>query len=152
MNNNHPFLPRASNNISIEKSNDAVTWLKISMITSNILFNKTKRASDCTFTDTCQGFQMLTLSFVGERKNLRPQQPIWVSAMSNRSFSKTNMFFQQRIIWRGYKSSRQHSLIAFSLLCFVLFHFLGWQLIPKLQSSVKFCHRLFFSLRSSTLE
>ena len=45
------------------------------------------------------------------------------------NFSKTNMFFQQRIIRRGYKSSRHHSLIAFSLLCFVLFYFLGWQLL-----------------------
>ena len=62
------------------------------MITSNILLNKTKRALNCTFTDTSQGFLMLTLSFVGERKNLRPQQPIQVSVMSNIAFQREICF------------------------------------------------------------
>ena len=130
MNNNHPFLPRASNNISIEKSNDAVTWLKISMITSNILFNKTKRASDCAFTDTCQGFQMLTLSFVGERKNLRPQQPIWVSALSNITFQRQICFSNKGLFE---EAINLHAIIPWLLsLCyalFFLFYFLGWQLL-----------------------
>ena len=113
MNNYHPFLPRASNNISIEKSNDAVTWLNILMITGNILLNKTKRALDCTLTDTFQGFLMLTLSFVGERKNLRPQQPIWVSAMSNITFQRQICFsnkglFEEAINLHATNSSGQY--------------------------------------------
>ena len=124
MNNNHPFLPRASNNISIEKSNDAVTWLNISMITSNILLNKTKGALNCTFTDTCQGFLMLTLSFVGERKNLRPQQPIWVSAMSNITFQRQICFSNKGLFE---EAINLHAIIPWLLsLCYALFCFIFW--------------------------
>ena len=154
MNNYHPFLPRASNNISIEKSNDAVTWLNISMITSNILLNKTKRALNCTFTDTCQGFLMLTLSFVGERKNLRPQQPIWVSAMSNITFQRQICFSDKGLFE---EAINLHVIIPWLLsLCYALFFFfIFWAdsyYHSKIAIILEICHHLFFLLLSSTLE
>ena len=109
MNNNHPFLPIASNNISIEKSNDAVTWLKISMITSNILY--------LYIFWYLSGISNAHIIIRWRKEELKTTTAYLSVCNEQHNFSKTNMFFQQRIIWRGYKSSRHHSLIAFSLLC-----------------------------------
>ena len=140
MNNYHPFLPRASNNISIKKLNDAVTWLKISMITSNILSKKSKGALNCTFTDTSQGFLMLTLSFV-ERKDFKDHNSLSSVCNEQHSFSTRNMFFNKGFFK---EAINHHAIIPLLLsLCYALLS-LTAILMPKLQSFLKFCHLLFF--------
>ena len=124
MNNNHPFFASGIKqhfHWEVEWCRDVIEHFND--ITSNILLNITKRALDCTLTDTYQGFLMLTLSFVGERKNLRPQQPIWVSAMSNITFQRQICFSNKGLFE---EAINLHAIPWLLSLCYALFCFIFW--------------------------
>ena len=101
MNNYHPFLPRASNN---------------TIIGNNMSVNKTffKKSFKLYFSWYQSGIFDTYIIIRWRKEDFEDRNSLFKSLQWA---IKRNMFFNKGLFWRGYKSSRLYSLMAFSLLC-----------------------------------